>query len=204
MKRILSIIICCLSIFLANAQTNIKFNGATFGNTLENFIEGFPKKPYIKELHSNKIYNPDVYNGYRGYVQFNSQDCETFIFTSRKSNKVFRTITHKFSEDMQNDLMLLVKTLENKYGGHREEKKEDLGEIITGEYGDSSFREMLALYYTIYNNNNQPIGEVRISCAPVPRDNGKGKIGYIELSYTDYNTSKLAADEYNSLMNDTL
>lgn len=94
--------------------------------------------------------------------------------------------------------MLLVKTLEEKYGGHKEEKQEDLGEIQTGIA--TYKREMLALYYYV-TKNNKIIGEIRISAAPNDKD---AKWGYVELSYTDYAARELSVREYNSIMNSVL
>ena len=94
--------------------------------------------------------------------------------------------------------MLLVKTLEEKYGGGIKEKQENLGEI---GYLGSYYREMLALYYYIKGSNGKRIGEIRISAAPSDRE---AKSGYIELSYTDYSARDKATREYNSLMRDAL
>ncbi len=94
--------------------------------------------------------------------------------------------------------MLLVKTLEGKYGDGVQEKQEDLGEIV---HYNTYRKEMLALYYYVKNSNNKVIGEIRISAAPSDKD---AKNGLIELSYTDYKAHEKATKEYNSIMNDAL
>ena len=95
--------------------------------------------------------------------------------------------------------MLLVKALEEKYGGGIQEKQEDLGWVK--EINSNSHKEMLALYYYVKNKKNQLIGEIRISAAPTDRN---AISGWIELSYTDYSTRDKATREYNSLMRDAL
>ena len=93
--------------------------------------------------------------------------------------------------------MLLVKTLEGKYGGGVQEKQDELGQI---EYVGNYKREMLALRYYVKNSRNQTIGDIRISAAPIDKE---GKGGYVELCYTDYKSREKATQEYNTLMNNT-
>lgn len=201
MKKTVFLLLLICPILPVWSQTNIKFNGATFGTTPEIFISGFPEKPTIMAFTNREIFTPDVCNGYVGDIKLNTEIWNCYFLSSRKSNKVFRTVCNRHSDQMQNDLMLLVKTLEDKYGGHREEKQEDLGKIYSAYYLSIGQREMLALYYTIRNSNNQAIGEIRISCAPSDKE---AKKGYIELSYTDFSTQKIAQNEYNSIMYNAL
>lgn len=201
MKKTAFLLLFICSILPIWSQTNIKFNGATFGNTLDTFISGFPHSSPFKSFSCRDIFNTDKYNGYKGYVRLNSKDWLCYILASRSSNKVFRTICNVYSADLEDDLMLLVKTLENKYGGHRQEKQEDLGIIVQHLGKIYKYKEMLALYYTIYNTNKKPIGEIRISCSPSDK---QGKTGYIELCYTDFNTQNIANNECNSIMNNAL
>lgn len=91
--------------------------------------------------------------------------------------------------------MLLVKALEEKYGGHRTEPQSNLGVIYDGSY---KYKEMLALYYDVTDSNNNVIGIIRISCAP------KGNGGLVELSYTDVAADRLATNEYNNIMKSSL
>ncbi len=201
MKKTLVLIIfmvfICLSTF---SQTNIRFNGATFGNTVENFILGFPEKPYIQKSYDTDIFNANICNGYECFMKLNSETWKCYIFSSRKTDKVFRTVcTIGYPSDLQGHIMLLVKTLEEKYGGHFEEPKSELGYIKSGY---DKLKEMFALKYQIKNTFGQTIGEIRISCAPWKNAQNDG--GCIELSYTDLNTSVLATREYNAIMNNAL
>lgn len=183
---------------LANAQQHIKFNGATFGTTVENFILGFPEKPYIQKSYSD-VFNPDICNGNEGYIKLNAETWHCIIFSSRKTNTVFRTVSvNGWPTDLQGHLMLLVKALEEKYGGHIEDKQSELGYI---KHSSSKYREMLALRYQVKNTSGQVIGEIRISCAPWGTNNDGG---CVELSYTDLAASALATREYNAIMHDAL
>lgn len=208
MKKIIILPIIFLSCLFSSAQNHIKFNGATFGQPLNTFIVGFLKGTYgrppeqsMEKITYGRDYNPDLYNLHLGTINLNAREWQCNIHSSRKSNIVFQTISVRHSDDMQNDLMYLVKTLEDKYGGHKEASKEELGKIYYKIYYFKDYREMLALTYYIKNTSGNTIGEVRVSCAPNSND---GKSGYIELNYTDYAALKIAQSEYNSIMNDAL
>lgn len=181
------------------SQEHIKFNGATFGKPLNEFIKGFPGSTSSTSAYAPRGYNSNLCNWKCYNMELNSQNWECHIFSSRTTNTVFRTVSAKaFYGDLENQLMLLVKTLEQKYGGGIQEKQENLGEVV---YFYTYKKEMLALYYYIKGSNGKRIGEIRISAAPTDKD---AKSGYIELSYTDYSAQKLATREYNSLMRNAL
>lgn len=200
MKKGLFTFIVCLLAISSYSQQHIKFNGATFGQSVQSFIQcfnsgfsssttgQFPPKGYNSNLCNHNCYD----------IKLNSQDWYCHIFSSRITNTVFRTVCVKaFYYDLETQLMLLVKTLENKYGGGVQEKQEDLGQI--GYYSDYK-REMLALYYYIKDYNNKTIGEIRISAAPTDKE---AKSGWVEISYVDYKSRDKATQEYNTLMDDT-
>lgn len=201
MRKVFAIMVICFLSIHTYSQEHIKFNGATFGLPLNEFIEGFPEKP--RELTSSyppKGYNSDLCNYNPFEITLNSKKWGCRIFSSRISNTVFRTVCSysAWRDNLKNDLMLLVKTLEGKYGDGVQEKQEDLGEIV---HYTTYRKEMLALYYYVKNSNNKVIGEIRISAAPSDKD---AKNGLIELSYTDYKAHERATKEYNSIMNDAL
>lgn len=150
---------------------------------------GTPPKGYNYNLCNHNFY----------YLYINSYSWNCHIFSSKITNTVFRTVcTQGYGLDLEENLMLLVKALEEKYGGGVQEKQDNLGEITRG---NNHPKEMLALYYYIKGTNGQRIGEIRISCAPTSKD---GKSGYIELSYTDYKSRDKATAEYNSTMRNSL
>ena len=200
MKKLSITIIACLLSICSFSQEHITFNGATFGKSVKSFIKGFPQKPnWVVPLIPSganaglfKLHDCDIY--------FNSNKWYCKIYSSTKSNSVFRTISVAQFSDMKNSLMLLVKSLEEKYGGGRQEKQEDLGYIVEKKYS-RTHKEMLALYYYAKNKKNETIGEIRISAAPIDRN---AISGWIELSYTDYKTRDKATKEYNSMMRDAL
>ena len=197
MKKILLIIVCLISFATIYEQNNIRFSGATFGTNVATFMKDFCKGEDSKYYRSksDEIYNSDICNGYWGSTFINSEKWYFWAFSSRETNTAFRTIcTHSHSSDLQGNVMLLVKVLEEKYGGHREENKSDLGYIHDGS---NKFKEMFALYYYIKNASNKVIGEVRISCAP--RGNG----GLVELSYRDVAANDKAKIEYHNIVNNT-
>lgn len=198
MKRIYFIFVICLIAACSYSQEHIKFNGATFGLPLNEFIKGFPKSSKSTISLSPKGYNPDLCNWHAYLIRLNSQDWECHIFSSRTSDTVFRTICAESFSDLKNNLMLYVKTLEEKYGSGIPEKQENLGEI---RYLGDDHREMMALYYYIKSKNGKRIGEIRISAAPRDRE---AKSGWIELSYTDYSSRDKATREYNSKMRNAL
>ena len=200
MRKVIIFAIGVLFTLCSYSQEHIKFNGATFGLPLNEFVKGFPQKPSISTIsHPPKGYNSNLCNRNAYWVMLNSNSWECQIFSSRKTNTVFRTIcVLDCTNDAEQQLMLLVKTLEEKYGGGVQEKQENLGEVgYLGRY----HREMLALYYYVKGRNNKRIGEIRISVAPEDKN---AKSGLIELSYTDYNSQNKATREYNSLMHDAL
>ncbi len=200
MRRLIyiTIFLCCF--LCANAQQNIKFNGATFGTTVENFILGFPEKPYLQKSYDTDIFNSNICNGYECFMKLNAETWKCYIFSSRKTDRVFRTVcTIGYPSDLQTHMMLLVKTLEEKYGGHYEEPQSELGYIKSGY---DKLKEMFALKYQIKNSSGQAIGEIRISCSPWKNAQNDG--GCIELSYLDLNTSALATREYNAIMSNAL
>ena len=192
--------------FCISAQEHIKFNGATFGQEVNSFVSSFPNSPKVEKRTNKKGFDPNVYNLHHCEVRINAEIWKCDIYSSRKSNEVFRTVCVKYYNDLQSGLMLLVKALESKYGDHIQAKEEDLGEIelYYGSFMASNYRkEMLALYYEIKDVDGKTIGEIRISAAPNGKLNGKD-MGFIELSYTDYKARKKADNEYNSIMNNVL
>lgn len=200
MKRIITLVMAVFAIAYASAQSHIKFNGATFGSTVENFILGFPEKPYLQNSYAD-IFNKNICNGYECFLKVNAENWKCFIFSSRKTDTVFRTVcVNGWPSDLEEHLMLLVKALEEKYGGHIEEKQEDLGYISHGA-SYQKYKEMLALKYKVRNANNQIIGEIRISAAPWKAGSDGG---CVELSYTDLAASAQATREYNSIMHNAL
>ena len=197
-KLFVTAIVTLLSL-CSYSQEHIKFNGATFGKPLNEFIKGFPGSVSRVNSYAPRGYNSNLCNWKCYNMKLNSQNWECHIFSSRTTNTVFRTVSaNAFYGDLENQLMLLVKTLEQKYGGGIQEKQENLGEVV---YLHTYKKEMLALYYYIKGSNGKRIGEIRISAAPTDKD---AKSGYIELSYTDYSAQKLATREYNSLMRNAL
>lgn len=200
MKRIILLFIVYFLTICSYSQEHIKFNGATFGKPVTEFIKGFPGSPSISSGYHKapKGFNPDLCNRDFCYIRLNSQDWSCHIFSSRSTKTVFRTVSVKYFDNLETQSMLLVKTLEEKYGGGVQETQGNLGEVVGY---DEYFKEMLALYYYIKDSSGRRIGEIRISIAPKDRN---AKNGYIELSYTDYNAQKLATREYNSLMRNAL
>lgn len=198
MRKVVLITILGLLSICSYSQEHIKFNGATFGQPLSEFIKGFPQKPERSTIsYPPKGFNSSLCNRNAYLISLNSYTWECQIFSSKKTNTVFRTICVQDFMDLENQLMFIVKTLEEKYGGGIQEQQGNLGEV--GYFG-SYYREMLALYYYIKNNRGKRIGEIRISAAPRDKD---AKTGCIELSYTDYNSRNKATNEYNSMMRDT-
>lgn len=197
MKKILITFFACLLSICSFSQEHIKFNGATFGKPLNEFIKGFPGSPTTYFDGFPKGFNNSLCNHYGYLVRFNSTNWRCHIFTSKTTDTVFRTICVESYLDLKNNLVLLVKALEEKYGGGIQEKQENLGEVV---YGSDYYREMLALYYYIKGKNNKRIGEIRISAAPFK----DAKSGVIELSYTDYSSRDKATREYNSSMRNAL
>lgn len=202
MKKLVIVIIACFLSVCSYSQEHIKFNGATFGQPFNEFVKGFPQgthkindyRIYPKGYNDN-LYNYEVYS-----VKLNSDQWECRIFSSKTSNIVFMTVCSlQFNrDDLENNLMLLVKALEQKYGSGISEKQENLGEI---PYYYSTHREMLALYYYVKDRNNKKIGEIRVSASPKDE---KAKNGWIELSYKDYKSHDKATREYNAIMNNAL
>lgn len=198
MKRIAILFIACFITICSFSQEHIKFNGATFGKPLHEFIKGFSGNPSIHYDGFPLGYNVSLCNHYCYLVRFNSTNWACHILTSKATDTVFRTISVESFLDLKNNLMFLVKGLEEKYGGGVQEKQEDLGEIRSSS---SNYKEMLALYYYVKGTNGKRIGEIRISAAPSDRE---AKSGYIELSYTDYSSRDKATKEYNSKLRDAL
>ena len=199
MKKLSITIFVCLLAVCSYSQEHIKFNGATFGKSVNGFLRGFPQKPdWVVPIIPSGV-NADLSNGHDCDIYFNSTKWYCKIYSSKKSNSVFRTISVAHFSDMKNSLMLLVKSLEEKYGGERQEKQEDLGYIV--EKNGKTHKEMLALYYYAQNKKGEIMGEIRISAAPKDRN---AISGWIELSYTDYKSRDKANKEYNSIMRDRL
>lgn len=196
MKRIIIILVVCFLTICSYSQEHIKFNGATFGKPLNEFIKGFSGNPVKYYDGFPTGYNASLCNHYCYLVRFNSTNWSCHILTSKTTETVFRTISVELTSYLKNDLMLLVKALEDKYGGGVQEKQENLGEISTST---SKYKEMLALYYYIKGTNNKRIGEIRISAAPYGTSSG-----YIELSYTDYKSRDKATKEYNTKLRNAL
>ncbi len=199
MKKFSITIIACLLAVCSYSQEHITFNGATFGQSVNSFIKSFPKRPnWVVPLIPSGA-DANTYNLHDCDISFNSGKWYCRIYSSKKSKSVFRTISVANFTDMKNSLMLLVKSLEEKYGGERQEKQENLGYIV--EKNSKTHKEMLALYYYAKNKKGKVIGEIRISAAPADRN---AISGWIELSYTDYKTRDKATKEYNSIMRDAL
>ena len=100
--------------------------------------------------------------------------------------------------------MLFVKILEEKYGGHVQEKQSDLGYIYTSYVGvpaSNKHKEMLAFSYIISDSDEEVIGVVRIAVASNDED---GNSGYLELTYTDENARNKTAEEYKTIMDNAL
>lgn len=184
------------------SQEHIKFNGATFGKPVTEFIKGFPNSPSLSTSYHKppKGFNSELCDRDFCYIKLNSNDWNCHIFSSRSTKTVFRTVcvSYFYNDDLETQSMLLVKTLEEKYGGGVKEQQSNLGEVVGH---DEYHKEMLALYYYIKGSNGKIIGEIRISVAPNDRN---AKKGYIELSYTDYSSRDKATIEYNSLMHNAL
>ena len=199
MKKYLFILLSLLWASYSYAQEHIKFNGATFGQKYESFVSALNKANNSeKNTGYGRNSNHNLYNEKCCMIKLNSETWNCYVFSSRTSNTVFRTISVSlYQSNLENSLMLLVKTLEGKYGAGFEDKKEDLGEVYNGGY----YREMLALTYYVKNSSGKKIGEIRISAAPSDKS---GTGGYIELSYTDYSAQKVATQEYNAIMNNAL
>lgn len=201
MKKLVIVIIACFLSVCSYSQEHIKFNGATFGQPLSEFVKGFSQgaHKYNISYYKPRGYNSDLYNYEEYSIKLNSNDWQCRIFSSKNTNTVFMTVSSiQFNgNSLENNLMLLVKTLEGKYGHGISEKQENLGEIV---YNYGYHREMLALYYYVKDRNNKKIGEIRISAAP----DTNPKNGWIELSYKDYKSSDKATREYNSIMNNAL
>lgn len=198
MKYLLITFIVCTLAVSSYSQDHIKFNGATFGLPLIEFIKGFQGESSKTYIPSPKGFNPNLCNCDGYIIVLNAYRWDCLIFSSIITKTVFRTVSVQSFTDLENNLMLFVKALEEKYGGGIQEKQENLGEI-SHSYRD--YREMLALYYYVKGANNKIIGEIRIAAAPSSKD---GKSGCIELSYTDYKACDLATKEYNSLMREAL
>ena len=199
MKRITIIFIISLLTIFSFSQEHIKFNGATFGKSSKSFVKSFHPRPTWVGSYIPSGADAGLYSLHGCDIFFNSHKWWCRIHSSKKSDSVFRTISIAQFSDLKNSLMLLVKSLEEKYGGERQEKQEDLGYIT--ERNSTTHKEMLALYYYVKNKNNKVIGEIRISAAPTDRN---AISGWIELSYTDYSSRDKATKEYNSLMHDAL
>ena len=200
MKRLIIAFVVCLFSVYSYSQEYVKFNGATFGKPLNEFVKQFPGNPYSYYNGIPRGYNSEICNHNCYFITLNSKRWRCHIFSSRTTNTVFRTVcvSNLFYNDLESQLMLLVKALEEKYGGAVQEKQENLGEVV---HEAKYYREMLALYYYIKGSNGNRIGEIRISAAPTDRN---AKTGYIELSYTDYKSSEKATKEYNSIMRNAL
>lgn len=198
MKKIIITLIACLFVVCSYSQEHITFNGATFGKPLNEFIKGFPPTPSEYYDGYPRGWNQKLCNHNCYLIKLNSRNWCCHILSSRSSKTVFSTISVESFIDLKNNLMLLVKTLEEKYGGGIQEKQENLGEVV---YDSRYYREMLALYYYVKDANNKRIGEIRISAAPRDKE---AKSGLIELSYTDYDARDKATREYNSMMREAL
>lgn len=199
MKRVFLVVFICFFTFCSYSQEHIKFNGATFGKSLNSFVSDFPDKAtHIVPLIPSGA-NTGLYKLHGCSITFNSTKWYCKLLSSIKSKSVFRTISVAPFSDMKNSLMLLVKSLEEKYGGEIQEKQENLGQIV--EDNGRCHREMLALYYYPKNKKGKIIGEIRISAAPTDRN---AVSGWIELSYTDYSSRDKATREYNSKMRNAL
>ena len=201
MKKLFLIAILFFLSVCSFSQEHIKFNGATFGKPVTEFIKGFPGSPSLEKMYrmGPKGFNSELCDRDFCYIKLNSNEWDCHIFSSRSTKTVFRTVSVRyFPNNLETQTMLLVKNLEEKYGGGVKEPQENLGEVV----GNNNYhKEMLALYYYIKGSSGKRIGEIRISVAPIDRN---AKFGYIELSYTDYSSQKKATKEYNTLMRNAL
>jgi hypothetical protein len=207
MKNTLLIAILSLISICSYSQEHISFNGATFGVERSSFLSSIDKTSsdlkYISHTYK------DVYNRHFLYGgKINTYSAQYYIHSSLKTNIVFELVAWFHVSNLKEELMLFVKSLETKYGGHINENADDLGEITErytthGVYG--TYREMLAMKFTIKSHNtNKEIGEVRISAAPTHSPTYEGDTGYIELTYRDYSAAESAVAEYEATIGSIL
>lgn len=202
MKRILLIIILTISSFHAiEAQEHISFNGAQFGQTLSDF--GYSIKGGLRSF-SDRFYSfnkspinhdyKDIYLKYQASGTFNGNPCYYIIHCSKGSEVVFEVICYFHVSNLQEASKTYVAHLEQKYGGHIDEKKEDLGSI-------NGKSEMYAFTYYIPSAayKDKAIGEIRFAVAP--SDN---KSGWIEFNYRGYAAAQIAIDECNQILDSLL
>ena len=137
MKRLSITIIACLLAVCSYSQEHIKFNGATFGKPLKEFVKemGNPKPAIV--LFSPTNFS-DKCNEYVYSIVLNKSSWNCYVLCTRKTNTVFRTMSYKGVDNgLKNYLMSIVKVLEEKYGNGLIEKQENLGKI--GEKGDGTW-----------------------------------------------------------------
>ena len=116
LKKLSITIFACLLAVCSYSQEHIKFNGATFGKPVTEFIKGFPGSPSLSSGYHKapKGFNPDLCNRDFCYIRLNSQDWSCHIFSSRSTKTVFRTVSVGYFDNLETQSMLLVKTLEEK------------------------------------------------------------------------------------------
>jgi uncharacterized Fe-S cluster protein YjdI len=205
MKRILLIIILTISAFHAiEAQEHISFNGAQLGQTLTEFqryIKGGLYASYDKGNGRSPFYKTpikhdykDIYHKYEASGYFNENHCRYIINCSKGKDIVFEVTCYFWVSNLQEASKTYVGHLEQKYGGHIEEKKEDLG-AINGK------SEMFAFTYYIPSAvyKDKAIGEIRFAVAP--SDNISG---WIEFNYRGYAAAQIAIDECNQILDSLL
>ena len=126
MRRVLFLTIINLLTLCAYSQEHIKFNGATFGKPLKEFVKemGNPKPAIV--LFSPTNFS-DKCNEYVYSIVLNKSSWNCYILCTRKTNTVFRTMSYKGVDNgLKNYLMSIVKVLEEKYGNGLIEKQEKI------------------------------------------------------------------------------
>ena len=108
MKKFIILLTSLLFSVQLFSQEHIKFNGATFGQSLPSFVQSLrnSSKSHYQFIEP-KGYNSNICNRASYYVKLNSQDWQYQVFSSRISNTVFRTISvNSFYSDLETQLML--------------------------------------------------------------------------------------------------
>lgn len=207
MKNTLVVAILSLISICSYAQEHISFNGATFGVERSSFLSSIDKIGTHVEYISHTY--KDVYNRhFYPEGKINTYSAQYYIHSSLKTNIVFELVAWFRVSNLKEELMLFVKSLETKYGGHINENADDLGEIIDRTYSHGTYgkyREMLAMKFTIKSQKTKnEIGEIRISAAPTHSPTYDGDSGYIELTYRDYSAAESAIAEYEATIGSIL
>ena len=95
MKKVLFVTILCILSLCSYSQEHIKFNGATFGKPVTEFIKGFPGSPSLSTFYQKppKGFNSELCDRDFCYIKLNSNDWSCYIFSSRSTKTVFRTVS---------------------------------------------------------------------------------------------------------------